>query len=84
MSSQINTWKKHARRGLPESFSRAPDREAAHRDADRDRLYQRIGKLQVELDWLKKKTAHLDRVWKISASASNRSIPNRASDASVN
>jgi transposase-like protein len=58
--TQINTWKKHAQRGLAETFSRSPDRQAAQRDAERDRLYQQIGKLQVELDWLKKKTVHLD------------------------
>ena len=32
----------------------------AQQEAERDRLYQQIGKLQVEVDWLKKKTGHLD------------------------
>ena len=29
-------------------------------EKERDRLYQQIGKLQVEVDWLRKKTGHLD------------------------
>ena len=58
--TQINTWKKRALEALPEAFSRGQDREAAQREAEQDRLYQQIGKLQVEVDWLKKKTGHLD------------------------
>jgi len=58
--SQINTWKKRALEALPGTFSRGQDRDAAQREAERDRLYQQIGKLQVEVDWLKKKTGHLD------------------------
>jgi len=58
--SQINTWKKRALEGLPETFSRGQDRDAAQQEAEKDRLYQQIGKLQVEVDWLKKKTGHLD------------------------
>ena len=58
--TQINTWKKRALEALPEAFSRGQDREAAQREAEQDRLYQQIGKLQVEVNWLKKKTGHLD------------------------
>jgi len=58
--SQINTWKKRAQEALPEVFSRGQDREAAQREAQEDRLYRQIGKLQVEVEWLKKKTGHLD------------------------
>ena len=29
-------------------------------EEERDRLYAQIGKLKVEVDWLKKKTGHLD------------------------
>jgi hypothetical protein len=45
---------------LPEVFARkAPTSvaEAAEREA---RLYQKIGQLEVELDWLKKKSAELN------------------------
>ncbi len=58
--SQINTWKKRALEALPEVFSRGQDHEAVQREAEKDRLYRQIGKLQVEVDWLKKKTGHLD------------------------
>lgn len=57
--SQINTWKKQARECLPEAFNRGPDRALEQWEAERERLYGQIGKLQVELDWLKKKTLHL-------------------------
>ena len=56
---QINTWKKRAQSALPEIFSSGQDRAARQREAKEDRLYQQIGKLQVEVDWLKKKTGHL-------------------------
>ncbi|MCU7906943.1 MAG: hypothetical protein KZQ76_14090 [Candidatus Thiodiazotropha sp. (ex Epidulcina cf. delphinae)] len=45
---------------MPETFSRGWDRDTARREAEKDRLYRRIGKQQVEMDWLKKKTGHLD------------------------
>jgi transposase len=58
--SQINIWKKQALEALPEVFGQGQQREEAQREAERDRLYQQIGKLQVEVDWLKKKIGHLD------------------------
>jgi len=57
--SQINTWKKQALEALPEVFGQGQRREEDEREAERDRLYQQIGRLQVEVDWLKKKTGHL-------------------------
>jgi transposase len=53
---QINDWKKQAVDALPEVFGRTVAREAAEREDERDRLYQQIGRLQVELDWLKKRS----------------------------
>ncbi len=58
--TQINQWKRQALGSLPEVFGSKKPREAAAQEAERDRLYQQIGKLQVEVDWLKKKTGHLD------------------------
>jgi transposase-like protein len=53
---QIAQWKKQALTGLPELFTsrraRAQD-DAAVRQAQ---LYEEIGRLKVELDWLKRKT----------------------------
>ena len=58
--SQITTWKKQLLEAAPEVFSRTRDREANNREAEQDQLYRQIGKLQVEVDWLRKKTGHLD------------------------
>ena len=58
-SSQINDWKRQLLSGLPQVFDRQGERREAANEAERDRLYRQIGKLQVEVDWLKKKTGHL-------------------------
>ena len=58
--SQITAWKKRAVEGLAEVFS---DRRRGDQKADeelKERLYEEIGRLKVELDWLKKK-AGLER-----------------------
>jgi hypothetical protein len=57
--SQVNLWKKQLLEALPEVFSLRPDRSESEFEAERDLLYRQIGKLQVEVDWLKKKTGHL-------------------------
>lgn len=57
---QVSQWKKELLERLPEVFARKapPDlTEAAELEA---RLYQKIGQLEVELDWLKKKSAELN------------------------
>jgi len=53
---QVAQWKKQAVTGLPEVF--ASRRAAAEQEAEvlQARLYQEIGQLKVELDWLKRKT----------------------------
>ena len=53
--SQIAIWKRDAQEGLVEVFSRQRDRQAEDQEALKGRLYQQIGQLQVELDWVKKK-----------------------------
>jgi transposase-like protein len=56
---QVSAWKKELLERLPGVFAaKAPPGEA--RAADHEaRLYQKIGQLEVELDWLKKKSAQL-------------------------
>ncbi|MDZ7816081.1 MAG: transposase [Planctomycetota bacterium] len=57
--NQIAEWKRQAIEALPDVFSRRrPDivKEAEVRET---RLYEQVGKLQVELDWLKKKAREL-------------------------
>ena len=58
-SSQINDWKRQLLSGMPQVFDRQGERREAANEAERDQLYRQIGKLQVEVDWLKKKTGHL-------------------------
>ena len=58
--NQINLWKKQLLEAAPKVFSRGKDREAERIEQERDRLYRKVGQLQVEVDWLKKKTGLLD------------------------
>jgi len=58
--NQINLWKKQLLESAPKVFSRGKDHEAERLNQERDRLYRKVGQLQVEVDWLKKKTGILD------------------------
>ena len=53
--SQVVQWKKRLVEGANELFNGRAQRDASQDSALRDRLYQEIGQLKVELDWLKKK-----------------------------
>jgi transposase-like protein len=57
---QIAKWRKSAIEQLPDLFVDGRTRKAAGVEADNDALYQEIGRLKVELDWLKKKVGVLD------------------------
>ena len=58
---QVSQWKKEVMERLPEVFSKKPDKEAVDRDAREAELFKKIGQLEMELDWLKKKSAQLSR-----------------------
>jgi len=53
--TQITKWKKQALAGLSEVFSDGRARQDQAETQLRDRLYEEIGRLKFELDWLKKK-----------------------------
>jgi transposase-like protein len=53
--NQVLQWKKQALAALPETFSTHRARAAQDEEALRAQLYQQIGQLKVEVDWLKKK-----------------------------
>ena len=55
----IQKWKKHALDLLPEVFTDGRSRATQTDEQLRDQLYQQIGQLKVELDWLKKKAGLL-------------------------
>ncbi len=52
--SQVHRWKKQAIEALPEIFAGKQGKTIKNMEKERDKLYQKIGQLQVELDWLKK------------------------------
>lgn len=54
--TQAGKWKSQTLQDLSLIFSNQPSQVLAEKDELIDRLYRQIGKLQVELDWLKKKT----------------------------
>lgn len=57
--TQIAKWKRHLQSELPQLFSpRQEKREQDHEELQAQ-LYQQIGQLKVELDWLKKKSGLL-------------------------
>ena len=58
-ATQINTWKQQAREKLPELFGRAGGMSEKHWETEQDRLYQQIGRLQVGVDGLRKKSKAL-------------------------
>ena len=53
-SNGIGQWKKKLITESTEIFSQNRGRDAKAYEAEQDRLYQQIGKLQVEVEWLKK------------------------------
>ena len=55
-ATQITKWKKQLLESATELFSRPRQRDQQHSDELTDQLYQQIGQLKVELDWLKKKS----------------------------
>lgn len=58
---QVSQWKKEASERLPEVFARKVDHDA---EAAKDRekiLFEEIGRLKMELEWLKKKAGELER-----------------------
>jgi transposase-like protein len=57
--NQITQWKKQLLEELPMLFSDKRVKANKDQEALEERLYQQIGQLKVELDWLKKKSGLL-------------------------
>jgi len=55
--TQISAWKKQALVSLPEGFRKGALNKQTDEQVLTGPLYEEIGRLKVELDWLKKKTA---------------------------
>jgi transposase len=58
-ANQISLWKKQLLDAAPAAFSNGKDKASEQKEVDRDHLYKKVGQLQIEVDWLKKKTGYL-------------------------
>jgi len=58
--NQISKWKREAIEQMSEIFATSRGRKRDDQRELVDRLYQQIGQLQFELDWLKKKSEAFD------------------------
>lgn len=57
-AQQISTWKSHLREGAASVFdTQALEKRSAEHEAREQELYARIGQLQMEIEWVKKKLA---------------------------
>ncbi len=52
--TQISQWKRRLQEGSREIFAGARAKDGRDREAEQARLYEEIGRLKMELDWLKK------------------------------
>jgi transposase-like protein len=57
--NQITEWKRQVIESLPEVFGRKRKRQQQDNQQLIDRLYQQIGELQVDVNWMKKKSREL-------------------------
>jgi transposase-like protein len=58
--SQVMTWKKQLLEQAPELFEDGRRKEQPQSTAKEDELYEQIGRLKMEVEWLKKKSAQLN------------------------
>lgn len=55
-STQINRWKNKLKAGIVDIFSNSKEKMGYENDQLVEELYRKIGQLEVERDWLKKKS----------------------------
>ncbi len=58
--NQISAWKKQLLSGVSDLFEEAGKRKPPEDEVESAQLYEQIGRLKVELDWLKKKASLFD------------------------
>ena len=58
-ASLVTRWKKEALESLPAVFGNTQAKADKDAEKEKDHLYQKIGKLQVEIEWLKKNLGEL-------------------------
>ena len=57
---QVAQWKKQALDELPHVFADHRGREERAVEEEKSRLYEQVGRLKVELEWLKKKLGSVE------------------------
>jgi len=57
--NQVAKWKKQLLTQAPQIFKDRKSNDSSREDQKVEKLYQEIGQLQVELNWLKKKTGFI-------------------------
>ena len=57
---QIQDWRKQLVDGSKALFNGKKEKNEKSVHEERDKLYAQVGRLAVELEWLKKKTGHLN------------------------
>lgn len=58
-ANQISSWKKQLLEGVAELFADGRSRKKDESAAAEEELYEQIGRLKMEIEWLKKKSAEL-------------------------
>jgi putative transposase len=58
-AGQVTAWKKQLLSGAAELFEDRRGKRAGDSTADEQELYEQIGRLKMEVEWLKKKAAQL-------------------------
>jgi transposase len=57
-ATQISTWKQRLLEGAPDLFADRRRKQRAEAN-DQEELFEQIGRLKMEVEWLKKKSAQL-------------------------
>jgi transposase-like protein len=58
-TSQVTAWKKRLLEAAPDVFGDGRSSKKPEGAADEQQLYEQIGRLKMEVEWLKKKSAPL-------------------------
>lgn len=59
-TNQVSAWKKALLEGAPELFADGRSKRRDEVTPDEQELFEQIGRLKMEVEWLKKKSAELD------------------------
>lgn len=60
--NQVGQWKKELLNNLPDIFSGKRKKREKQQEHNEARLFEEIGRLKVEVDWLKKKSDELYQI----------------------